>query len=136
MKGLVLGLVFLVFALSAQASSVSIDDARIAAMEFLALVDGREYEKSYSTASSVLREEVSQEDWIAHISNVRNPLGRLDERTENLSEFQASLPGAPPGEYVIFTFDSSFENIRFANEVVAVAKGDDGAWRVVGYYFE
>ena len=136
MKKVVFGLVFLVFGLSAQANAAAIDDARIAAIEFLALVDEREYVKSYSTASPVLREEVSEENWVAHVSNLRTPLGPLDQRLENLSEFHESLPDAPPGEYVIFTYDSAFENIKFATEVVAVAKGSDGVWRVVGYYFE
>ena len=136
MKKMVLGLVFLVFGLSAQESSSQIDEARVAAIEFLALVDEREYDKSYSTASSVMRDEVSQEDWVAHVSNLRNPLGHLDQRTENLSVFHESLPDAPPGEYVIFNYDSSFQNNKYATEVVAVAKGNDGVWRVVGYYFD
>ena len=136
MKNVVLGLVFLVFGLSAQAGSSQIDEARVAAIEFLALVDEFEYEKSYSTASSVMRDEVSQEDWVAHVGNLRDPLGHLDQRTESLSVFHESLPDAPPGEYVIFNYDSSFQNNKYATEVVAVAKGKDGVWRVVGYYFE
>ena len=136
MRKVVLGLFVLVFCLSAQANSSRIDDARVAAIEFLALVDEREYDKSYSAASSVMRDEVSQEDWVAHVSNLRNPLGRLDRRTESLSVFHESLPDAPPGEYVIFNYDSSFQNNKYATEVVAVAKGSDGVWRVVGYYFE
>ncbi len=121
--------------LSAHADSVSIDDAGVAATEFLALVDKREYDKSYSTASQVLRDEVSKEEWMAHVGNLRGPLGQLNQRTVNSSEFHESLPEAPPGEYVIFTFDSSFENNKSAAEVVAVTKGSDGVWRVVGYYF-
>lgn len=136
MKKVVLGLVFLLSGLSAQANSSPIDDARVAAVEFLALVDTREYDESYSTASSVMRDEVSQEDWVAHVSNMRNPLGQLDRRTETLSVFHESLPDAPPGEYVIFNYDSSFQNNKYAVEVVAVSKGSDGVWRVIGYYFE
>ena len=130
------GVVFLACALAAQANSTAIDDARIAAVGFVALVDEREYEKSYATASSVMRKEVSQEDWVVHLSSLREPLGQLDKRTEDLSVFHESLPDAPPGEYVIFTFDSSFENNNSATEVVAVATESDGVWRVVGYYFE
>ena len=136
MKKALFGLLFLVFSLSSQADPASIDDARVASTKFLALVDEREYDKSYATASSVLRQEVSQEDWVAHVSNSRAPLGKLNQRTESLSEFHESLPDAPPGGYVIFTYDSSFENIKYATEIVAVAKGADGMWRVVGYYFE
>ena len=131
---LVFGVVSLSFCLSAAAESASIDDAGVAAVEFLALVDEREYGKSYSTASSVLREEVSQEDWVDHVTNLRDALGVLSKRTVTSPEFHESLPEAPPGEYVIFTYDSSFENNKFVSEVVAVVKGGDGIWRVVGYY--
>ena len=136
MKKAIWALVISAFGLSAHADSPSLDDAAIAAIEFLALVDEHEYDKSYSTASSVLREEVSLEDWVNHVSNLRHPLGRLNQRTRNSSEFHESLPEAPPGEYVIFTYDSSFENNNFATEVVAFGKGSDGVWWVVGYYFE
>lgn len=136
MKNVFLGLVFLVFGLSAQANSAAIDDARIAAIGFLALVDEREYDQSYTTASSVMRKEVTQEDWVTHVSSLRNPLGPLHDRTEDLSVFHESLPDAPPGQYVIFTYESSFKNSKSATEVVAVAKESDGEWRVVGYYFE
>ena len=135
MKKLVLGLILLMFGLTACADSTSADDAAAAAADFLALVDERQYDKSYSTASMVLREEVSQEDWVTHVSGLREPLGQVNERTISSSEFHESLPDAPPGEYVIITYDSTYENDESAAEVVAVTKGSDGAWRVVGYYF-
>ncbi|MDJ0938273.1 MAG: DUF4019 domain-containing protein [Woeseiaceae bacterium] len=114
---------------------MSIDSAKAAAAGFLSLVDEREYDKSYSEASAVLRDEVSQEDWGAHLRDLRDPLGKLHKRSQSSSEYHESLPDAPPGEYVIFTFDSAYENNQHAAEVVAVAKGSDGVWRVIGYYF-
>ncbi len=135
MKELVFGLILLMFGLSAHADSAAMDAATVAAANFLALVDERQYAKSYSTASTVLREEVSQEDWVTHVSSLRDPLGQVKERTISSSEFHESLPEAPPGEYVIIIYDSTYENNESAAEVVAVVKGDDGVWRVVGYYF-
>lgn len=135
MKSLVFVFVLLTFWLSANADFASIDAAASAATDWLVLVDEREYRKSYSAASLVMRAEVSQDDWLSHVSNLREPLGQLTERRLNSSEFHESLPDAPPGQYVLFTFDSSFENSKFSAEVVAVAKDSDGVWRVVGYYF-
>jgi len=103
MKKLVLGLVLLIYGLSAHAGSTSIDAATAAAADFLALVDERQYAKSYSTASTVLREEVPQEDWEAHVSGFRAPLGQVIKRTISSSEFHEALPEAPAGEYVIIT---------------------------------
>mgnify|MGYP001816010953 FL=1 len=50
---LVFGVVSLSFCLSAAAESASIDDAGVAAVEYLAKVDEREYGRSYSTATTV-----------------------------------------------------------------------------------
>ena len=136
MKKVMLALVLLVCALAAHAEPASNEDAQDAVLAFLSLVDQRQYDKSYLAASAVLRKEVSQQDWVAHISNLRAPLGPLVERTFSASEPQESLPEAPPGEYIIFTFDSSFENNKYITEVVAGAKGSDGVWRIIGYYFE
>ena len=135
MKKLVLGLILLMYGGPGHADSTSIETATAAAADFLALVDERQYAKSYSTASTILREEVSQEDWVTHVTSLRDPLGQVNERSISSSEFHESLPEAPAGEYVIITYDSSYENNKFAAEVVAVAKGNDGVWRVVGYYF-
>lgn len=135
MKRLALVFVLLTFCLSANADSASIDAAASAATDWLALVDEREYTKSYSAASFVMRAEVSQDDWLSHVRSLRKHLGQLNERTLNSSEFHQSLPDAPPGKYVLFTFDSLFENNKYFAEIVAVVKDSDGVWRVVGYYF-
>ena len=127
--------ILLTVSLAAQADSASIEDAKTAAIEWLALVDGHEYEKSWFQASNLLRQEVPQSDWVSNLGNMRGSLGKLNERIVNSSEYHESLPEAPDGQYVIFTFDSLFEHNKFAAEVVAMAKGDDLSWRVVGYYF-
>lgn len=135
MKNTALSLVLLALGLSAHADTAPVDAAEAAALEFLALVDEHRYEESYKTASTVLRNEVAQEEWAAHIRNIREPFGQLNQRTVVSSDVYDSLPDAPPGKYVIFTFDSSFENNSSAAEVVGVVKENDGSWRVVGYYF-
>jgi len=47
-----------------------------------------------------------------------------------------SMPGAPDGEYVVIQFESSFANKKSAVETVTPMKGEDGVWRVSGYYIK
>ncbi len=128
---------FSVFVLGplANADSVSIDTATDSSTAWLKIVDELEYRKSWSEASAWMRTEVSEADWVNHLTNMREWLGELKGRTLSSTEFHESLPEMPAGQYVIFTFDSSFENSEYVTEVVAVAKEADSSWRVIGYYF-
>ena len=135
MKKLVLLVALVTSGLTACADREPIAAAEAAANEWLAMLDDREYDGVYAAASEILRDEVTREDWVSHVSNMRDPLGSLNHRNISSSEYHESLPEAPPGQYVIFTYESSFENDASAAEVLALAKGSDGEWRVVGYYF-
>ena len=106
-----------------------------AATAWLRLVDELEYRKSWSEASALLRAEVSQADWVSHLSNMRGPLGGLKQRAVTSSEFHESLDGVPDGQYAVFAYDSSFENREYATEIVALAQEANSSWRVIGYYF-
>ncbi|NND57236.1 MAG: DUF4019 domain-containing protein [Xanthomonadales bacterium] len=134
-RSFLMGSILLFAGALAHADSASIETAKIAATEWLAIADEYKYQETWSQASSLLQAEVSQSDWVGNIKNMREPLGKLEKRELSSSEFHESLPGAPDGQYFIFTFDSSFENNEYATEVIAVMKEDDSKWRVVGYYF-
>ena len=126
---------FLAVNLVAGASPDSISAARDASTEFLAMVDGLKYQESWSETSSLLQGAVVEADWVKYLDSIRSPLGKVESRNLETSEFQETLEGLPDGEYVIFVFEGSYENRKFASELVAVAKEADSSWRVVGYYF-
>ena len=135
-KKAILGVLFMALNLVANANPDTMGSARAASIEWLALVDGLEYQESWSEASSLLRGAVSQGDWEKNLESIRGSLGAVEKRDPDTSEFHETLEGLPDGEYFIFTFRSAFENRSFAFEVVAVAKEPDSSWRVVGYYFD
>jgi len=128
--------IFLILSPLAFANSDSIKAAETAAFLFLGLVDDLNYQETYEEASSQLRTEVSLAEWIANLTNYRGPLGSLKSRNADSTDFHESLPDAADGEYVIFTFASSFENRNSAYEIVAVSKESDSSWRIIGYYIE
>jgi len=130
--------VAIVFAFSslAQADSDSIKAAETTAFSFLELVDHLKYQETYEETSAQLRADVTEGEWIENLTNYRGPLGSLKSRIADSTEFHESLPDTTDGEYVIFTFESSFENRNSAYEIVAVSSESDSSWRIIGYYIE
>jgi Protein of unknown function (DUF4019) len=108
--------------------------AASAAVAWLALTDAGNYSASWSAASSLFRQHVSQLQWQTAAANARAPLGALKSRKVQSATFTRSVPGAPDGEYVMITFASSFENKASAVETVTPMLDADGTWRVSGYY--
>lgn len=109
------------------------DAAQKAALTWLALVDGGKYAESWAEASTMLKKQVTVEQWTDLTTKGRSSFGAVSSRTINSRKFSTSLPGAPPGEYVILTFDGHFEKRNAVETVVMVRDGDDG-WRVAGAF--
>jgi hypothetical protein len=105
-----------------------------AANQWLALIDSAQYEKSWEEAAEIFQNAVSKAGWERQLHGVRNPLGNLISRQVKSTQYSTSLPGAPDGEYVVITFQTSFENKKSAVETVTPMKDELGVWRVSGYY--
>jgi len=112
------------------------DQAVAAAKRWLGLVDSRQYRESWEEAAPFFKEKVNEEDWVKMVAPVRNPLGDVQTRDLIGAQYTTSLPGAPPGEYVVMQFRTSFQNKPGAIETVTPMKDDKGAWRVSGYYIK
>lgn len=108
--------------------------ARLAAESWIAIVDGAEYERSWEPLSEKLRQKVSREAWATDMRNLRSPLGALRKRSLVGTRYARDLPEAPPGEYIVVQYSSSYENFPAVLETVVPMRDDDGAWRVAGYF--
>ena len=106
------------------------------AQEWLELIDNKKYELSWTNADVSIQQVIIIKDWENLISGTREPLGKIIERTVTSSEYHTELPGAPDGEYVVIVFESSFKNKKSALETVTPKKGEDGKWKVAGYYIK
>jgi len=114
----------------------AIASAQAAASSWLALADQSEFEDTWLEASSLFRGAISQADWQRALGAARTPLKDLVSRNLESANFYETLPGAPDGEYVVLTFDSSFTKKVAAVETVTVMKDEDGSWRVSGYFIK
>ena len=131
-----LALLAVIAATAAAAAATPADPSKEAALGWLALVDGGRYGESWDRSGTMFRTAVTREDWARQLGAVRSPLGAVSKRTVSHSQRASSLPGAPDGEYVVFSLDTSFAKKRSAVETVTVVREDDGEWRVVGYYIK
>ena len=107
------------------------EDAVTTGQKWLSLVDDQKYEESWNRASSMFRQEVTQERWVAALKRSREPLGPLVSRTRSRVEFSTFLRGAPEGEYAIIHFATSFTS-KSATERLTLVK-EDGKWQMAAY---
>jgi predicted SnoaL-like aldol condensation-catalyzing enzyme len=107
--------------------------AQKAAKAWLALVDQGAYGESWDALAAASKKEVQREAWTSTLAQVRKPLGQVKSRVQKSAEYTTSLPGAPAGEYVIFQFDTTFENRGPSVETITSAL-EDGRWRTGGYF--
>ena len=105
-----------------------------AAHDWLALVDGGSYADSWDHAAAFFQSAVSRADWEKAVQGVRSPLGKVVSRKVKSQQYTSSLPGAPPGEYVVIQYDTTFDNKADAVETVTPMLDKDGQWKVSGYY--
>lgn len=107
--------------------------AERAALVWLSLVDGGQYELSWQEAATLFRKAIGSADWVKAVGAAREPLGNLVDRNLLTATYSTTLPGAPDGEYVVLQFQTVFENKAQAVETVTPML-DAGRWRVSGYY--
>jgi hypothetical protein len=110
--------------------------SRASALAWLALIDGGDYERSWSEASSLFQVAISSADWARALRGARGPVGDLQSRADLSATHTTSLPGAPDGEYVVMQFKSSFGRKAEAVETVTTMLESNGTWKVSGYFIK
>jgi Protein of unknown function (DUF4019) len=118
----------------AQESGTKVAQASVEA--WLSLIDNQDYGTSWDTAATLFRSAVTREQWQAAVRGARAPFGQLKARTLKSATSTTTLPGAPDGEYVVFQFDTSFDQKAAAIETVTAIREKDGTWRVGGYFIK
>ena len=107
--------------------------ARTAVDSWLKLIDSESYAASWDEAASGFKNAVPSETWQMAVRKARGPFGPLKVRTFKSATPTKNPPGAPPGDYLILQFDSTFEKATSTENVTAV-RDKDGSWRVAGYF--
>lgn len=107
-----------------------------AAEKWLSLVDDAKYGDSWDATAAFFQGNMTKDGWAAALKGILPPLGKMNSRELVSSRYLKRMPGAPDGEYVMIQFKSSYENKAEAIETVTPQKGEDGKWRVCGYFIK
>lgn len=110
------------------------EEARSAADHQLDLIDRAEYARSWSEASVIFRDAVTQEDWSQRAAAIRGPLGTLQQRHPRAAVGKTDPASSPKGEYIMVTYDTAFERNPEVVETLVLYQDDDAQWRMAGYF--
>jgi hypothetical protein len=106
------------------------------ARAWVGMIDAGQYDTAWDEAAEMLRNAIPKATFVEQTKAVRAPLGKVESRSTRSVSYTNSLPGAPDGQYAVIQFQTSFENKKQAVETVTPMKGEDGKWRVSGYYIK
>jgi len=112
------------------------EPATAAASQFLELLDAGDYARSWQVSAALMKEKVTEEEWVDKLTGARSVSGALVERTQKRISYNTAAKDSPDGEYVLLFFDSSFEGQKSAKEQVTVMLEEDDNWRVAGYFIK
>jgi hypothetical protein len=107
-------------------------ETRVAAEEWLALIDATNYTAAYTAEPPRLRAAATPEQFERSMESRRQPFGHVVSRKFIGSAFTRKLTGAPDGRYESILFHTSFAHKSVAAERVILSWESD-AWRVVDY---
>lgn len=109
--------------------------AEAAALAWLEAIDSGQYEQAWESSSPLLKRPLSSHMLERTIGAARRDFGAVESRRRVGVIRDTSMPGAPAGDYMVFTFQTQFENkARGIETVTPHLEGD--AWRVSGYYVQ
>ena len=108
--------------------------ARAAIEVWLALLDDGQFDRTWDNAAGAVQKAVTKEQWIKVLSEHRPTLGKVVSRVLKGTRSAPKLPGAPPGDYVIVQYDTTFEHKKGVETITSVLD-PSGQWKVSGYFF-
>ena len=120
----------------AEDRNAAVQHAIKAADAWLKLLDEGQYRASWEQSASFFKEKITAEGWAKMARDARAPLGPLLSRNFKLAAYATTLPGAPPGQYVVIEYDASYANRKDVIDKVTPMLDTDGRWRVSGYWIQ
>ena len=111
------------------------EKAKASAMEFLQLIDAKKYAESWQIAAGLMKDKVTEQEWVEKLTKAQALSGALVERSEKDASYSSTAKDSPDGEYIALTFESRYQRAESVSEYVTVML-EDGHWKVAGYFIQ
>lgn len=111
----------------------SIDSSQKNVENWLTLVDQGRYDLSWEEGAKKFQMTMPKDGWVKIVESWREPLGALEKR--NLADIRVAEnpPGMPAGQYLVYVYQSSFQNKKDVVEVLTITQNETGEWKVLTY---
>ena len=107
--------------------------AEAAARSYLAMIDQKQYEKTWQQAGPALRDQSSEFAWVNTLKLARKAFAASANRQVEGFGFTPQIdPSVPTGEYVLVQFKEVAGAVTTTEKVVM--QKDQGKWRIIGYF--
>ena len=109
------------------------EQAIVAATDFLQLVDAEKYAESWRGSALLMKEKVTEQEWVEQLTKARDIYGAAVERRQDDISYSTTAKDGPEGEYITIVFDARYQRAEKFSEYVFVML-EDGRWKVAGYF--
>ncbi len=109
-------------------------DALSEASHFLNLIDQNQYGPAWQDAGPLLKDCVTEDQWIGAMYKTRRPLGNVRSRKATGQQIQDRLPHGTRGYFVLLRYDTQFAGSNKGREELALMRDEFGRFRAVSYY--
>ena len=121
--------------LSERPDTEKAEKATAVAMEFLQLIDAEKYAESWQMAANMMKEKISEKEWVEKLTEARALSGTVVKRSEKSVSYSTSAEDSPEGEYISRIFSSKYQRAESVSEYVTVML-EEGHWKVAGYFIQ
>ncbi len=128
----VLGLILAAAPAAFASAEDHVNDGLGISQSWVTQIDKGEYDESYSVASGEMHAKVPQDRWGLILKTLRAPYGSVVSRQQLSHVYRANGFEGAEGEFLIITYNTAFQKLDAAKEVV-VLRWEDGKWRGCGY---
>ena len=104
------------------------------AQEWFQHLDAGDIDSTWHMFSGLFRDAIDEPTWKAKLEPVIESCGTATTRVLESQEFHEELPGVPPGNYAIRTYQTQFHSGLEVRERLTLVRETDGGWGIAGYY--
>ncbi len=108
--------------------------AQTVALGWLHVIDAGQYAQAWRETAAPVKAAFNADEFTRKMNETRKLLGVVNSRKLESATYETSLPGAPPGKYVVLVYATDFAGRHAGKEIVTPMLEKDGQWRVSGYY--
>lgn len=110
-----------------------VTSAQDEAAHWLALIDQGQYAAAWMDSGPLLKDIITQDEWVGAMTAIRRPFGNVLDRKRSLNQSTSSLPNGTKGNFVILTYRTKFSRNITGTETVVLVTNQLGQFRVISY---